>query len=287
MGLTRDEMVNAIGITVGCNTALNQGRVGTLSNWKNYATAEASRKAVFSATLAQAGMSGPREVFEGRDGWANVIYRKPLALAPWGGAPYGILRALTKRFALGQYSQTVAQAALEARAHCKDPDDIAEVHVHVSQGAIRIMAASPEKWRPQTHETADHSMPYSTGVALMYGTVNADYYEAPYLHDEKLLALVAKVKVHPSAEADRREAELNLCDLEVVLKSGARHTVRVEYHRGHHKNPMTDGEMEEKFRGLAAKHLKAARLDALVAHLWKLDDMPLAGKLIEMTFINS
>ena len=40
----------------------------------------------------------------------------------------------------------------------------------------------------------------------------------------------------------RREQELNLCDLEVVLKSGMRKAVRVEYHRGHWKNPMTDAE---------------------------------------------
>lgn len=285
MGLTRDQMVNAIGITVGGNTAVNQGRVGTLSNWKNYATSEASRKAVFAALLAQAGMTGPRDVFEGRDGWMNAIYRKPFTLAPWGGAPYGIMRALTKRFALGQYSQTVAQAALEARAHFKDTDEIAEVNLRVSNTAIRIMAAGPDKWRPQTHETADHSMPYSTGVALMYGAVTSDHYEAPYLHDEKLLALIARVKVHPSEEADRRKGEINLCDLELVLKSGARHKVRVEYHRGHHKNPMTDAEMEEKFRGLAAKHLKAERLDALLKQLWKLDEMPLAGKLIELTLV--
>ena len=49
MGLTPEQMVHAIGITVGGNTAINQGRVGTLSNWKDFASAEASRKAIFSA----------------------------------------------------------------------------------------------------------------------------------------------------------------------------------------------------------------------------------------------
>jgi 2-methylcitrate dehydratase len=37
MGLTAGQMVHAIGITVGGNTAINQGRVGTLSNWKDFA----------------------------------------------------------------------------------------------------------------------------------------------------------------------------------------------------------------------------------------------------------
>jgi hypothetical protein len=43
-----------------------------------------------------------------------------------------------------------------------------------------------------------------------------------------------------------------------------RKAVRVEYHRGHFKNPMSDAEMEEKFRSLARKHLAAERVDALL-----------------------
>jgi 2-methylcitrate dehydratase len=79
------------------------------------------------------------------------------------------------------------------------------------------------------------------------------------------------------------EREFSLCELEVVLKPGARKTTRVEYHRGHFKNPMTDAEMEEKFRSLARKHLSAERLDALLRQLWALEEMPKAGALIEMT----
>ena len=284
MGLSKEQLTNAIGITVGANTALNQGRVGTLSNFKSYSCADASRKALFSAMMAQAGMTGPLEVFEGRDGFFNVINnKKAFKIAPLGSAPLSITLAFTKRFALGQYSQTVAQAAMEARGFIKNADEIAEINLNVSRGAIHVMAASPDKWRPQTHETADHSMPYSTGVIFMYGSLDETYYEDPYLHDEKLLALVSRVKVIPSDEADRREAEINLCDLELVLKSGARHKVRVEYHRGHAKNPMTDAEMEEKFRGLTKKHLKADRVNALLKLLWSLDNQPKIDDILALT----
>jgi 2-methylcitrate dehydratase len=285
MGLTEQQMVHAIGITVGGNIAINQGRVGTLSNWKSFASANACRKAIFSAQLAQAGMTGPNQVFEGRDGFFNVISRKPFRLPKLGGGgePYGIMHAFTKRFALGQYSQTVAQAAVEARQFFKDAGEIEDVNLRVSRTAIRIMADSPDKWRPQTHETADHSMPYSAGVALMYGTIDDSYYEDPYLHDPRLLDLVARVHCVPSEEADRVEREYNLCDLEVVLKSGQRKTVRVDYHRGHSKNPMTDAEMEEKFRLLARRQLPPARVDDLVRQLWALEDLQKAGALLEMT----
>src|SRR5260370_7414486 len=82
MGLSKEQIVHAIGITVGGNTAINQGRVGTLSNWKDFASAEASRKAIFSAQLAQAGMTGPYHVFEGPVGFFNTISHRPFAPPP-------------------------------------------------------------------------------------------------------------------------------------------------------------------------------------------------------------
>jgi len=282
MDLSREQMVHAIGITVGGNTAIRQGRADTLSNWKAFAAADASRKAIFSAQLAQNGMTGPDHVFEGRLGFFNLIRQKPAAPLQLG-EPYGIRRAFTKRFPVGQFSQTVAQAAVEARPFANKPDEIAEINIRVSRSAIKIMADGPDKWRPQTHETADHSIPYAAGLVLMYGRIDPEYYEDKYLHDPRLLELVSRVKCMPSDEADRRENEFNLCELEVVLKSGERKTVRVEYHRGHFKNPMTDAEMEEKFRSMAQKHLPADRLDNLSRQLWALESVPKVRELIAAT----
>lgn len=282
MGLSKAQIVHAIGITVGGNTAINQGRVGTLSNWKDFASAEASRKAIFSAQLAQAGMTGPYQVFEGRLGFFNTVSHQAFTLPPLG-EPFGIMKAFTKRFPLGQYSQTVAEGAAQMRSFLASTDEIDEVNIRVSRNAIKVMADSPDKWRPQSHETADHSMPYAAAVVLMYGTIDDHYYEDPYLHDPRLLDLVSRVRCIPSAEADAHEKDYNLCDFEIVLKSGQRKSVRVEYHRGHPKNPMNDAEMEEKFRSLARRYLAADRIDTLLRQLWALENMPTAGSLLEMT----
>jgi 2-methylcitrate dehydratase len=126
-------------------------------------------------------------------------------------------------------------------------------------------------------------MPYAAAVALMYGTIEEQHYEDPYLHDARLLDLVGRVRCLPFDETVRIEPEMNPCDLEIVLKSGAHKTIRVEYHRGHWKNPMTDAEMEEKFRSLARRHLPAERIDALLRQLWTLEDLSNAGTLVEMT----
>ena len=171
---------------------------------------------------------------------------------------------------------------MEARSSLKSPDEIAAVNINVSRAAITIMADSPDKWRPQSHETADHSMPYAAGLALLYGKIDPAFYEDPYLHDPRLLDLVGRIKVLPLAEADKPDLA-NLCVLELVLTSGERRTVRVEHHRGHFKNPMTDGEMEDKFRSSAGKHMKPERIDDLVHALWDLENRPKVSTLIDLT----
>ena len=39
--------------------------------------------------------------------------------------------------------------------------------------AVEIIGKDPEKWRPKTRETADHSLPYCTAVALVDGEISA------------------------------------------------------------------------------------------------------------------
>jgi 2-methylcitrate dehydratase len=283
MGLTPEQMVHAIGITVGGNTATRQGRADELSNWKAYAAADACRKGFFAVQLADNGMSGPSKVFEGRYGFFKVMGRRPVASVQLG-EPFGIRRTFTKRFPLGQFSQTVAQAALEARSFLKSPDEIKDINIRVSRSAIKIMADGPDKWRPRTHETADHSIPYAAGLMLMHGNIEPKYYEQPYLDDPVLLDLVSRIKCLPSDEAEKPDLG-NLCELEIVLNSGARKTFRVEYHRGHYKNPMTDTEIEEKFRLLAQEHLSVDRVDALVRRLWRIESEPQVSELIKMTIV--
>ena len=96
----------------------------------------------------------------------------------------------------------------------------------------------------------------------MYGKIDPDYYEDPYLHDARLLDLVSRIKCLPSDELTSPSSPI--CASWRCPEVRVRKTVRVEYHRGHFKNPMTDAEMEEKFRLMAQKHLPADRVDNLL-----------------------
>ena len=94
-------------------------------------------------------------------------------------------------------------------------EDIQEVTIETLQTAINIMAGDTEKWHPTNRETADHSMPYTAAVALMYGTIEPRHFGEEYWRNPQLLALVQKVKVRVSEEANRRapEAMLSIVDV--------------------------------------------------------------------------
>ena len=57
----------------------------------------------------------------------------------------------------------------------------------------------------------------------------------------------------------------------VKLRDGRSHTARVEHHRGHYKNPMSDKELEEKFTNCTEKLLSPERRRAALDAMWNLD----------------
>ena len=284
MGLSREEMIQALNLSGAANIALYQTRIGDVSLWKGCAFANASRNAVFAVLLARRGLTGPSPIFEGRGGFFNAVGGEPFALPAFGGQgrPFKILECTLKQFPLGLYSQTVVEAALQVRRQLPGVEDIQEVNVQTLQTAVNIMAGDAEKWHPANRETADHSMPYTAAVALMYGSVEPRHFGAEYWRDGRLLELVQKVKVSVSEEANRRAPEAMLSVVEVVTSSGGRFTAAVPYHRGHWKNPMTDQEVEAKFRGLAPDLLTPAQTDALLERLWNLEQVKDIGEVIKM-----
>ncbi len=288
LGLTRQQITDAINLTVAANVALYQTRIGNVSMWKGCAYANASRNAMFAAQLAARGMTGPSPIFEGVGGFFKAVSRRPFELEPFGGngVPFKIMECFVKRYPLGQYSQSVVQAAIEARALAGDVRNVAEVHVRTLATAVNMMAGDPDKWQPRNRETADHSMPYTAAVGLMHGAVESRHFEDPYLHDPALLDLVSRVKCSISKEADAREPEAMLCDLELRLKDGRQESVRVEYHRGHWRNPMSDAELNEKFRALARDVLPAGRADALLDTIWKLEELADLNALLALARVN-
>jgi 2-methylcitrate dehydratase len=285
MRLSKQEMGHALSIACASNISLVQSRYGTLSMWKACAVPNAARQAVFAALLAQKGMTGPNPIFEGRWGFFKVVSNGPFELGPFGGdsaQPFKIMDSRIKPFPTGYYAQTAIEGAIELRRKLKNVEEIEEVTVHTFDQGAKVMAGDPEKWDPKTRETADHSIPYVVAVGLTHGNVGLEHFSEEHIRNPVILGLVKRVKVYQSEECQKEWPEAILNILEVRTKRGEKHSIRVFHHKGHPKNPMSDKEVEQKFRTLSRGVLAPVRVDEILDQIWNLERVKDLGEFVEM-----
>jgi 2-methylcitrate dehydratase len=283
MKLTPPEMVHALGMAGVANIATRQTRSGELSMWKGCAFANAARNGVFAALLAAEGMTGPAPIFEGELGIMKLL-TGPFSLPILGGkdVPFMITKTYIKFWPAEYHSQSAIDAALQLRPEVGDVRNIAAMDIHTFDAAVDIIGKDPEKWRPRTRETADHSLPYCTAVALADGDVTLDQFEPRRFTDPSLLALVAKVQVHRDAALSARYPNGIPNRLTVTLNDGRRLVREVEFPRGHARNPMTDAEVEQKFRTLVEPRYGPQKASQMLAVCWKLDELKSMKDLIDL-----
>lgn len=290
LGLTEEQLVHAQGLAGAPNNAMRQTRVGELSMWKGCAFANASRNGVFAARLAQAGLTGAAPIFEGQMGfWAQVSGEFDLVVDSFGGGPqtsvskpFMIDRTYIKFWPAEYHSQSAIDAALQLRPEIGPIDDIAAITIHSFDAAVDIIGGEPEKWRPKSRETADHSLPYCVAVALMDGQVWLEQFDQARFTDEKLLDLVSKVSVLRDSDLSARYPEGIPNRIAVLTKSGKEYVREVTFPRGHAGNPMTDAEVEKKFRALAEPVLSQARIAEALGRLWNLDRETRIGDVLKL-----
>ena len=283
LGLSRDQTAHTIALTTASNISLGEIRFGNVSMWKGCAAANACRNGVFSAEMASEGMTGPLEVFEGSRGFFKAV-TGPFQLAPFGGdgLPYRISQSSFKHYPAGSVAQTALECALKIRPQLPNIEDIEEVNIQTFDFGANVMADGPEKWRPKTRETADHSMPYVMAVALMFGEVDSRYFSPQFLANQRLMDLVQKVKVEASDECTRFFPEQRLSIVTITTGQGQKFQERLGYHRGHPNNPITDAEIEEKFRSMAEGLLTEDQTEEIIQRVWDLDQESSLGEFLQL-----
>jgi len=283
LGLDAIKTTHAIGLAGVANTALRQTRAGELSMWKGCAFANAARNGVFAALLAAEGMTGPAPIFEGNLGFMKLL-TGPFELAPLGGAgqQFMISKTYIKFWPAEYHSQSAIDAALQLRSQIGDIRNISAIDIHTFDAAVDIIANDPEKWRPSTRETADHSLPYCTAVALADGEVTLAQFDPRRFTDPSLLELVAKIKVHRDPALTARYPNGIPNRLTVTLADGRTLMKEVEFPRGHAHNPMTDAEVEKKFRILVEPHYGKEKADRILTVCWELENLKRIDDLMKL-----
>ncbi|MBS0267075.1 MAG: MmgE/PrpD family protein [Planctomycetes bacterium] len=286
MGLNEGQILQALNLAGTPNVTLRQTRAGELSEWKGCAFANASRNGVFAALLAAEGLTGPAPIFEGEMGFFKQVsgefQPEKLGGEVAGDHDFMIKKTSIKFWPAEYHSQSAIHAALELRQQGVDASQVKSLDIYSFDAAVDIIGKDPEKWRPKTRETADHSLPYCTAVALVDGDVTLESFSDTRLRDESLLALVARIKIHRDSALTARYPRGIPNRLEVTLNDGRKVVAENEFPRGHDQNPMTDAEVEAKFLRMATGRLSAAQQRQILDLCWKLDELPNLNGLLPL-----
>lgn len=280
-GLSREQMVHALGLAGVCNFATRQTRTGQISDWKACAFSNAGRNGVFAANLAKQGVTGPNEIFEGPKGLFKMV-TGPFELA-WSRSPddWMINKTYIKFWPAEYHSQSAIDAALQLRREIGDAAQIESILIESFEAAVSIIGSEPEKWRPTSRETADHSMGYCVAVALIDGDVTRASFKDERLRDAAVLGLLDKIKIVETPECDANYPKGIPNNLIVKLKNGKTVAKRVDYPRGHAGNPMSDDEVVAKFKRQASGVVSESTAERIVQFSMSLETMNDVAALLE------
>ena len=238
--------------------------------WKGCAFANAARNGIFASLLAREGITGPTSIFEGEKGFQKIVSGK-LQTNPNRWTGFKILETSIKYYSAEYHSQAAIDAALELRKKIS-LELIREIKVSTFKVAVQIIGGEPEKWAPRSRETADHSLPYMVAVALLDGELGPNQFTEEKIQDPQLRTLIKKIRVRTDSDLTKLYPRAIPAVLEIVERKGRKLRKRVDFPRGHHRNPMTDQEVEEKFRTLTKNTITKEHVDEFLKKSWRLEE---------------
>lgn len=275
----RAQTRTAVSLAATNGLPLRASRAGELSHYKGVATAASTRQAVFACQLAEHGLTGPSDPFEGRHGFIEIMEGQagPMNLEPFG--EWAVLRSGLKYFPATANCQIGIWAALSLREGL-DLTQVREVVLHTSRFLRHESGSEPAKWAPTTRETADHSLPYVVAVALLDGGVTLASYTDEMLSSPTVRALMQKIKVVVDEKIEAEWPGTIQIRATVTLADGTTREVHARDPKGTHRSPMNREDIKVKFRQLV-KPVLGSETDAVFNLAWAIVDSDDCTKVFE------
>ena len=280
MGMTEEQIANAIGVCASQSNPLNvlDAHEEECVHAKNLRFGIVSYNALLSCMLARKGFTGPVRVIEGDSGVAQAIlmgdinYERLLDFSGW--------RILKTRFKVlctnGTNSGTVLATLGLVEEHDLKPEDIESVKI----SAIPRQAehtTTPAKKYPRNAESADHSTFYASAFAIKHRHFGPESTKPEYFTDPVILDLIERITVvgDPSLSGYQAISE-------ITTKNGKKLVKRIDTPHGLGNDPLSDKELEEKFKDMAAKYMDEKQICKIIDTIWNADKLDNMGKLAEL-----
>ena len=242
-----------------------------------------------SAVMAAHGITGPRTIIDGDRGILQCFAGEfDAACVTQGlGRDYLLVETAYKPIT----SPWPAHAPIEAFGWLIDqhrlvPDQIAAIEVGTSQQAMNNVRTIKV---PRDVMEAQYSLVYGLAVRLFRGGNRLRDYREEDLQDSRFHALSRKVqiKVDPICEEERLRLKNRAAVVTVVTTDGRRLEKRVQYSKGHPKNPFSNDELTAKFMDSVVPLLGPDRAQRIAEAVWNIERTADASSLVKLSLKTS
>ncbi len=270
LGLDSEGVANAMAIACSMGAGLIEAN-RTGGTIKRVHCGWAAHAAVVSAQMAEAGITGPPTVFEGRFGFYEALSRSwhdADAIVGGLGERWELLRTFYKPYPSNHFTHAGIDAAIAMRTeHGLDHRDIASMELGLPAPVLRSIAEPrDEKIRPKSGYHAKFSGPFTVATALLGGGglgVYLDDFTDAHAADPERLRLAAAVTCVADDACTEIFPHQFPAVLRVTTRRGATLEVRIDANRGGPENPMSFEELSLKFSLNAGRALSTADVSGL------------------------
>jgi 2-methylcitrate dehydratase PrpD len=282
LGLNAEQMTSALGIAgsqaAGCMEFLAQG------TWtKRFHPGWAAHSGIIAALLARQGYSGPSTIIEGKSGFLNSYSHGANALHVLEniGEVFYVSKTSIKPYSACRYKHGPMDGI---RQIMKDnglrPADISEIIIGLLEVAYPIIAEPADlKYNPRSIVDAQFSLPFGAAVALLYGNALPDHYTEEIIKSEEIAEVMKKVRIKKDPELERLYPKQWPSTVEIRTKSGGSYRTFVPYPKGDPENPLSWGELTEKFNSVTRGVYSSERQSRIAEEVRKLSTSANLDKL--------
>jgi 2-methylcitrate dehydratase PrpD len=264
LGLNAQQMAWALGLAASQASGLKI-MFGTMT--KSFHPGHAAEAGLLAALLAQKGFTASEQAIEGKEGYVfaastqhSFEHLKDL------GKDYMISRNGYKPFPCGIVLHSVLDGMIQLHNEKHpQPGQVKEIALRANPLVLQLTG----KKTPETELESKFSVYHAAAVSLLRGGGGVKEFSDEAVKNPAVRSL--RSLVHVESDASVRSDEVYIT---VTLANGTVLTKHVEHALGTLENPMTDAQLDDKFRNLAEGILPPPQIAQMLSHLHHLQELP-------------
>ncbi|HYJ94342.1 MAG TPA: MmgE/PrpD family protein [Vicinamibacterales bacterium] len=274
IGLNEQQMVWALGLAATQSAGLREmfGSMG-----KAFHPGRSAQNGYAAALLAQAGFTSGEHGIEGPRGFAHVLAatRDLSKITTRLGVDFDLRENTYKPFPCGIVNHPTIDGAIQIHdEHRPDPASIVAVRLRVAPLVLDLCNQQNITKGLQ----GKFSVYHGAAVGLVRGKGGLREYTDEAVNDPA----IKRVRELTTATGDPSVTE-DQVHVEVELRDGRKLSKLVEQSLGNIHRPLTDKQLEEKFRDQAILVLPAPEVESVIQLCWKIDRLEDVGELVTAT----